>query len=308
MAADEFANRPRTSFAAIEFPVERYRLRGSIRHHVHIYAHVPGGDIEKLGRNLYEAEISALFLTSSTKYPNLWPDRLAALRELFEQEWTDWLVLPSIGKIKAVCTEWDQEFVAKILNGERATFRFMEDQSAAFLLDKLVNSATKTIDSSSAQLVTLAQAMNDALGPARARPDLFDVIQNTANQILGIRDQADLAGQLLGAKIGMLTALCNEADRTVEGLQHPEYYPTLEALKDLWDAARGLGEAIIGTPTTFRYFTTPTQMTAAQVAFEIYRDTSRTEDILNLNDISDAYAIPARTKIRYIPDESAQAA
>jgi prophage DNA circulation protein len=305
---DEFKNRAKVGFAGIEFPCDRYRLRGSTRLHIHLYAHVPGGDIEKLGRNLYEIEVSGVFLTSAKNYANLWPERLAALRDLFEQEWSDYLVLPSIGRIKAVCKEWDQEFVARVVNGEHANFHFVEDQSSAFLLDQIVTSTTKTIESSSAQLVTLQQAMQDALGPGPAGADLFGVIQSTANDVLAIRDQSDLAGLALANKIAVLTNLCYEADRAVEGLKDPANYPVVEALKELWDAARSLGEAVAGPPKTFRYYTTPSRMSAAEVAIAVYGDSSRATDILELNPINDAFDIPPRTRLRYIPDESAEAA
>lgn len=305
---DEFKNLARTSFAGIEFPTDRYRLRGSARVHVHVYAHVPGGDIEKLGRNLYEAEVSGLFLTSATQYPDLWPARLELLRDLFEQSWTDYLVLPSLGRIKAMCTEWDQEFVAKTLNGERATFRFMEDQSSAFLLDKLISVNAQSVDASSAQLVTLSQALADANQLSPNEQSLFDTIQNTANQVLAIRDQADLAGLLLSEKIAMLTQLCAEADKTIRAIRDPENYPVLEALKELWAAAKSLGDAIAGPPTDFKFYTTPRRMTAADVSFAVYGTTTRAGDILQLNPINDAYDIPARTSIRYIPDETAVAA
>src|SRR6266545_3359933 len=266
MASDEFKDLARVGFAGIEFPVTSYRLHGSIRNHVHIYAHVPGGDIEKLGRGLYEAEVRASFLTSATKYSagvSLWPGRLALLRRLFEQEVTEWLTLPSVGRIKMVCVDWEQEFTAQILNGEHATFRFMEDQSSAF--------------------------------------DIFDTIQRTANDVLAIRDQVELGGLLLAEKIAMLTNLCAEADKTVTAFRYPENFPVLDALKDLWDAARGLGEAVIGPPAVFKFYETPIRMSAAQVSVAIFGTTDRATDILELNPIQNAYDIPARTRIRYIP-------
>ncbi|SRR6266545_391368 len=303
MASDEFKDLARVGFAGIEFPVTSYRLHGSIRNHVHIYAHVPGGDIEKLGRGLYEAEVRASFLTSATKYSagvSLWPGRLALLRRLFEQEVTEWLTLPSVGRIKMVCVDWEQEFTAQILNGEHATFRFMEDQSSAFLLDSIVTTSATTVESSSANLITKAQAMADAEGNP-PEFDIFDTIQRTANDVLAIRDQVELGGLLLAEKIAMLTNLCAEADKTVTAFRYPENFPVLDALKDLWDAARGLGEAVIGPPAVFKFYETPIRMSAAQVSVAIFGTTDRATDILELNPIQNAYDIPARTRIRYIP-------
>jgi hypothetical protein len=312
MAANEFANLARTSFAGIEFPVDRYRLGGSSRVHIHIYAHVAGGDIEKLGRDLYEAEVHIPFLTSATKYMGgaagpLWPNRLATLRRLFEEETTDYLVLPSVGRIKMMCTKWDQEFDARVLNGEHATFRFVEDQSTAFLLDQIVNTTSKSVETTSAKLKTLSDAMRDAEGPKEG-DGIFDTIQKTANSLLAIRDQVELGGLLLAAKIEMLTSLCAEADKTVQGFQSPQNFPVLDAMKELWAATVSLGEAVLGPPTSFAFYETPARMTVTQISIAIFGTSERTTDILELNPIANAYDIPARTSIRYIPDDQAQAA
>lgn len=310
MAADEFKDLARVGFAGIEFPVTSYRLHGSIREHVHVYAHVPGGDIEKLGRNLYEAEVRASFLTSAVKYAggvSLWPGRLALLRRLFEQEITDYLVLPSVGRIKMVCIDWEQEFTAQILNGEHATFRFREDQSAAFLLDQLVTTTATSVESTSAILITKAQALANAEGNP-PEYDIFDTIQRTADSVIAIRDQADLGGLLIAEKIAMLTNLCAEADKSVRALREPENFPVIDALRDLWAAAQSLSEAVIGPPTTFQFYEPPIRMTAAQVSTAIFGSSDRATDILELNPIQNAYDIPARTRIRYIPVSQDQAA
>jgi hypothetical protein len=307
MAANEFENRGKFSFAGIEFPVDRYRLGCSSRVHVHVYSHVPGGDIEKLGRDLYEAEVRVPFLTSATQYPGLWPGRLATLRRLFEADTTDYLVLPSVGRIKMMCKQWEQEFDARILNGEHATFRFVEDQSTAFLLDQLVTTTTKSIETTSVKLKGLSDAMRDAEGE-KPGDGLFDTILRTANDLIAIRDQVELGGLLLAAKIGMLTNLCAEADKTIQGFRDPQNFPVLDALKELWAAVVSLGDALLGPPTDFAFYDTPARMTVAQISTAIFGTSERTSDILDLNDIPNAYDVPARTHIRYIPDDQAQAA
>lgn len=305
--AGEIENLPRASFAGIEFPVESYRVVGSVRHHVHTYARVPGGDIEKLGRNLYEVEMRCCFLTSSVKYQGgpagaLWPNRLATLRSIFESEETSELVIPTIGSIEAECLTWDQEFVGRILNGEKTTFKFLEDQSAAFLLKGLINVESKSLGTATDKLeVTLEQALKDQ-SPSQADQDLFDTIISTAHSILAIADQIELQGVLIQEKLGALAGLCYEADHAVQMFNDPENYYLLEALKDLWAAANGLAESIAGPTTNFSYYETVQQMTIAQVATAIYGSSERATELLQLNPINDAFAIPPRTRIRYIAD------
>jgi DNA circularisation protein len=311
--ADDFSTLARASFAGIEFPLLSCRMRGSSRNHVHIYAHVPGGDVEKLGRNLYEIEMHIPFLTSATAYSTqaspLWPTRLALLRGLFEAETTDWLVIPTVGRIKAYATEWEQEMQGNVHNGEHASFKFLEDQSAAFLLAGLITTVTKSVSSTAQQLstITTAMALADQLGPQRDR-SLFETIQRTANDLLAFRDQAELAGSLITEKVAMLTSLCNEADRTVQAMKDPVNWQLVEAVKELWDAARQFGEAIVGPQNAFATYTLPLRMTIGQVSMAIFGTTDKAMDLLQLNPIDNAFDIPAGIVVRYLRDEVSAAA
>lgn len=301
----------RMAFGGIEFPVESYTLRGSARHHVHVYARVPGGDIEKLGRNLYEVEARVLFLTSATSYPNLWPDRLAAFRRICEAEETSELVIPTVGSIEAECTNWEQLFTSNVLNGERATFRFLEDQSAAFLIEGLITVQTKSLASTTKALeVTLEQALRDQ-NPSQQDKDLFDVLLDTSNEILAVRDRVELGGFMIQEKLGALQGLCAEAERTVRMFDDALNYTILDSLKDLWAAAQGVAEALTGPSTDFAYYVVPQRMTVQQAAAAITATTRQevtATDLLQLNSIANAFDILAGTRLRYLLTSSLTAA
>lgn len=316
---DVFKDLARFSFGGIEFPVDSYTLKGSGRQHVHIYLHVHGGDPEKLGRNLYEVEVSACFYNSDTKRPNLWPNRLELLRQLFESQTTDTLVIPSVGQFKAFATSWDQEFVSRILNGEKAKFRFIEDQSDAFLLDRFVSIGAVQTAAQNFANVTKDQALQDQLGDP-SQKNLLDGIQELANSVFAFRDQAELGVRLLEERLTMLINLIKEADATVEFFKDPANYNSLEAMKELWvatvdarDKAAAENVAIegngaplgrphsgAGVAVELAYYVVPVDsMTISEVAIAIYGSTERAIELLQLNAIEDALVIPRNTKIRY---------
>lgn len=304
MADGDFKTLERAAFAGIEFPVRRVRVHGSGRHHVHVYAHVHGGDPEKLGRSLYEIEMEALFTTSARSYPDLWPRRLGLLRQLFEAQHTDDLVIPTLGRMKAFATAWDQEMVLdRILNGEPATFRFLEDQADAFAIPNIIQVNSQTVVGQT----NVWKIEMEGIGAASG--DLFGQIQALGNSILAFRDQSELGDMLLEEKLRRLVALCNEANDTIVEFQDPKNSHALDALKDLWASASNLADTVSGPAPTFGTYVLQQPMTIAQVATAIYGDTLRATELLQINPIDNAFAIPAGTRVRYFPPEtSARAA
>lgn len=284
---------PRASFAGVEFPVKAYRVRGGLRHHVHEYPHVPGGDLEKLGRKLYEIEFDCSFQATFPAWPAIWPGRLALLRSLFEAETTGTLVIPSIGPIQACALDWDQEFVSRVLTGEDAKFKFIEDQESAFAFQKLVKVEVGSLGSLGDK-VRLEVERFDI--PRTLFEQLFDII----NAVLAIQDQADLYDDLLARKIGLIASLCRDIDRRIDNFQDPDHYPVLDALKDLWFAAQELAGAADEQASTFALFTVPQDMTIGQVSAAIYGDTTHATELLKLNPIQDALKVPAGTRVRYL--------
>lgn len=295
--AQEFLKLPRMGFMGAEFPVERYRVKGGLRYHVHEYPHVPGGDIEKLGRKLYEIDATANFQSTMSQWPGLWPSRLNLLRSIFESGESGTLIIPSIGGLKCVATEWDQEFVAKVLSGERTEFKFIEDQESAFAFQKLV---TIKVDSIPALSATV-EAEFDRVGVPRP---FTDELLATVNAVLAIADTAELYGMLLGAKIGMVASLCREFDQRIEQFQDPSNWAALEAMKDLWAATNELAGNVDGNAVTFAYYRVPVLMTIGDVATAIYGDTERATELLQLNPIENALAIQPDTQVRYVVNES----
>ncbi len=308
--ANAFSLLPKAAFSGIEFPTESVRVKGGLRYHVHEYPHVPGGDAEKLGRRLYEVEMVANFqkvgfekgqLSGFQAYGDLWPKRLAILRRLFEEGATRKLVIPTIGTIDAFCFDWDQEQTNKVLSGERATFRFIEDQDLQFLTEKLVVVKVQSLETLSKQYEVEAEKSG-------IDQDLTDQIVNAVNGVLAIADTADAYGNLLGAKIGMVAALCGEFDQRIDQFRDPSNHAALEALKELWAATVELSENVTGTDDVVLVYEVPRTMTISEVASAIYGNTERSVELMQINPIDDPFAIRPGTRVKYLSPQASQAA
>ena len=287
----------RLAFAGNRIPYQSIQVRGGLRDHVHEFPHAAGGAPEKLGRKLYEIEVTARF-SSGLLDPDLfdlWPLQLNQLAQVFERQDTQDLQLPSIGVIKAYCFNWNRTLSSALLNGEDVTLAFREDKSSDFLVEKALRGAVTGVYEKNTEL----QLEADTIEP---KPDIFDAINDAANKVKAILEVKDLYGQLLEARIQTLVQLLEYADRHVEELNNPTNYAVLEALHDLWAATVDLAEDVMGKGIDLHAWIVPRLMTAGEVSTAIFGDTTHAVDVMNLNALEDPYEIPAGTTIKYYPE------
>src|SRR5512145_875212 len=132
----------------LRLPYRRIRVRGGMRDHVHEFPHVPGGLPEKLGRKLYEIEISLLFddaLMSAPGSPYAGRNLYANLNVL-QGRWDEGrkakVYLPNIGEIAATyATSWTREIDVKLRSGEQVELTLREDSDAASMIANTLKSA-----------------------------------------------------------------------------------------------------------------------------------------------------------------------
>lgn len=287
----------RASFDGIEFMVKSVHITCKGRKHVHEYLRVEAGVIEKLKRGLYQIEMEADFQATMKGFGVAWPNNLAALRDKFEREVDSTLVIPTIGSIPAMLEDWDQTAeMGRIRSGERARLPFIEYANDRILAGALVQVDVSSVAASTTNLA----AIRAELELSAASESIFDSIQDAANAILSIKDQADLYGNLIGAKVAQMTGLIREADRQVTELQDPEFFELLYALQDLHDAAITLAKNMIERPNGPRIYTTPRVMTVSEIAVAVYGSTARANDIMLNNELDDPFAVRAGTNILYM--------
>lgn len=294
------------SFSGIQFPFKSYRVKGAIRKHVHEYPHSPGGALEKLGRSLYEVSVQIDFVAgySHPKYRQMFTD-LGVLRGLFEDQVTEKFVIPHIGTVQMCADEWTEDVVNTNRNTVKADLKFIEDQSSAFLVLESATVTTTTLANRYNEFLIKREKLKDPIQASAIgadpfeEPSIFSQIDNAAVAVLGIKDQADLFGALIVAKIDSFASLLRQADTQVSSLNQPPYWEIREALHGLWEATLQLGRDVQNKDEYLKTFTVPMRMTVGQAAVAIYGDSSRGGEIMQLNVLRDPLNIEAGTKLNY---------
>jgi prophage DNA circulation protein len=293
-----FDDLQRAAFAGFEFPVRDIRVVGGLRDHVHEYPHSPGGAPEKLGRKLYEIHYTAPFLNTFKAYPKLWPETLASLRIIFEGGGTFDLVIPTIGTISAYCVSWEERTdLPSNRSGVIVDLTFREDQDDQFLTRALINTYAASLGSTNDDLINamLSESFLDGL-PANQK-SLFAAIQETANSITAIGDQADLYANLVQAKAANLARLCETADATVTKLNDPAHFRVMEALLLVWQGAGRLERDALNLARPLIPYVTPVEMSVTQIAIAIYGDTAQAGILMRTNAFENPFRVPAGTAV-----------
>jgi len=314
----------RAEFAGVPFPWDDLAIQGRYRHHVHEYRHTDGGDIEKQGRTLYTLRFNAVFdenLETSVLpggangYPKLLLG-LQQLQECYERGTTAALVVPTMGTLPCFITSFERHAAPVAQrSGERATLEFLEDSDVATTVQDLVDVAS--VDRTAQQVVALRAAIAAAIlaDPQKRRGlnDPFDALASLIGKIGGLKDQGELFEAMVSGKLEQLAQMCARLDSTVQWFAHPENHLLLEQFKELWSSFRTAANDIKTLKTSkgklqVRSYTVPRTSTIQQVSIAIYGRSDRSFDIMQINDIADALAIPAGTTLKYITEAPQRAA
>ncbi|NUP08457.1 MAG: hypothetical protein HOW73_20600 [Polyangiaceae bacterium] len=288
--ATAFDGLQRASFAGVEYVLVSQKMTGGLRHAEHEYPHAVGGDIERLGRKLYRIQQTVIFSTKTSGYPNAWPRDLNDLFSLFEFGQADDLVIPTVGTMRCICIDWDRSAdFAKMRDGERCEFTFLEDMSAATVAASIPKA--RNLEVILDGIITEAEELG-------YEPDLFDSITNAVAQVEAAKEQFEGYGDNIVNKANQLQAAVQAADSMLAELQDPASWKVVEHLHELGAAAAEIKKDALTKGVPLVPFVVPVEMAASDVAAALYGSTERTIQILRLNPIENAFAIPAGTELQ----------
>lgn len=291
----------KASFNGIAFPILRRSTKCGIRHFLHEFPHSPGAELEKMGRKPYVVSMAAYFhelpdTRLAEEYPDLYPDKLLSLQLLFEKETTGPLVIPGIGTIQACATDWSRTFdFSESLSGELVDLTFVEDQDRDAVFEN-VQFGPGSLKEKTHSLMSLVGGIYP-----HDPPSIFQTINDVVTSILAIQGVQDAMSKMLEAKLLQAIELCRQAER-LPAFQLPENWPALKALKDVWLSATDAVEDLLGRRSPIHTWTVTRVMSVSQASIEIYGTSEKSVDLMQLNPIEDAFAIPAGTPLRYYRD------
>lgn len=284
----------RASFNSSVFPCDEIEIRGGLRDHVHEYPHNPGGAPEKLGRKLYEIDLVCPFHDTFAKYPDLYPATLDALFSLFDAQLTADLVIPTVGTMRAYAVTWKRKAIGKARSGERVSMLFREDQGADGL-DAFISSAGNVKG-----FVAQSDRFKLAVKLAPLPVPFFDSLLDAINQVLALKDIGDRYTLLLEAKLLALIDVISQFDR-LDLMKDPTMWRVADTMHAIWKSSVDAMNDLSNSKRTFSTYRTPKVMTITEISTALYRDATHGAELLQLNAIEDAFAIPTGTPLRYYP-------
>lgn len=296
-------NLPAASFDSIAFPFTSRNAKLVARHHVHEFNRMNGGAVEKLGRKVWEFSFEALFHETSTKYPGLYPDSLRQIRERAERLDTASLVIPEIGTIRAMITEFSQTRKGKTRSGEDVTLHFVEDDLEPFRKASVPTSRDSFAEASEAYIAKVKEIKDTTeykvqVEKEKPKKSLFDSLDDAIGAVNAVSDQAQLFGNAFASKLDKVSALCKAIHSTVGFLKNPVFHAVAEAVRGLWDATRKLKTDLHKSGRKLVPYIVPAVLSVGAIAGNLYGDASRGGEILSLNAIEDPYAVKAGTRLQ----------
>jgi hypothetical protein len=283
----------RAGFGGIQFPWTKIAIKGGLDHHVHKYIHRPGAEIENLARKPYEVKFSAELHTTLRKWQNAYPGTLAQLIALFELGETRDLAVPNYfgGTLPCKCVDWSRNLDAKRRSGESVEFTFLEDSTAQFAnLNAIFVVAAQSF---AAQIASL-----NRLGQGLPSSSIFDKLKQAMGLYLAIESIAEVAFEYISNKLDPIIAACEALDALLF-FQDPKNYYLLDLIRDIWDTAVTVNLDALRRSLPMETFFTQRVMTVGEVSLEIYSNLDHAIEILQLNPIDDALAIPPGKFLRH---------
>lgn len=279
------------SHGGISFPYTECRVQLTQRHHVHVYLHTPGGEIEKFGRSLYEISFTIPAHDSlRAPYANFYSTKLPQLWALWETGATAPLVVPSLGTLQGFTKNATRTIRGNVASGEPVEVSFLEDQQTLFALNALFRPSTDGLEPLLGLFLARANGLVD--------PSLLDQLIGAIDALLRLRSLGEVIASVVSSKIsGALYTL--ERLGLVSALGLPGNFLALDALLDLHLAVIGLKDDVQRRSRATNVKVTPARMSLVQLAVWVHGDASKAQELLMLNGFADPFNIPRGVAVRH---------
>lgn len=316
--ADFYATAPGWSFSGLRFPAKWWKISSELRNHVHEYPHAPGGALEKLGRKVVRISVKAMFHNTFALYPDLYPKGAQLIQALHDDATTASLVVPNLGTLQMCMVKLDRESdMQHGRSGEAIEMDFLEDESNEFTLAGITATSSTALVPSAAQVQSDLAAVQGQiravstssspqqqqiadLSQQRYVAGLVTALQGAVQSFLAIGDTASLYGQSVALSLQTVVGLCQKLD-AVPSIHDPAFAALLDSIHALWAQAQNALNDLLSTGNKVAIFVVPTVMAIQTISTRLYGDATHALQLLQLNEINDAFRVPAGTELLYYP-------
>jgi prophage DNA circulation protein len=287
------------SFAGVRFPSQTIGRTGGRRAVAHEYTFRDGQDLEDTGRKAYRWTIKIpLFAGMEPEDPAipLYPDTYELLvavfegrQDLAEGEYVD----PEHGPIQVKVVEHDWELDAMGRNGGTFTIQMEEINDAPFATAIFLLDAQATAESYATEIdgsigeVAAAEDISAAWSDEGVPDNDLDLAAgemflNMVDSFFTDIDDAALAADDVAMVVDRYQSRINRVLR-FSAMRDVSNWSLMASLARLADTLRLAGEAKQNSRPNIVDFVVPWVMSAKEIAFQLYGDPSRSEEIVRRN-------------------------
>lgn len=275
----------------IAFPYTDCRASIQQRHHVHVYLHTNGGEVEKLGLALRKFSFTIpAHDTLQPPWRNFYSLVLPKLWAKWQSGETGPAVIPSIGRIQAFAPEATRSIRASA-SGEPVEVQLLEDSRTLSTIDALFTPSAQALPT---QLRTTIRATAPVV-----EPSLLSRLLDAVSQAESLLAQGNTYARQWTAQISHIVNLC-EAVYRLPALALPENFAMLDTVLELQAMAVRLRREQAYRSRTLLIWpvATPSRMSVVQIAAWIYGNTARAPELLMVNDW-DPLNVPRGSIVRH---------
>ena len=287
------------SYEGIFFPVIEAQTRGGHSGVEHKAYKRRGADCEPTGLEPYAGTLKVALINGLKSWDStLFPDVYGDLLDKFQTTPIGSLSHPTKGTFTAFIKSWDEHLTGKApRNGVMLDVAFTEHNGEATILPGLGGQSTPTNTSHD----TTIQAQQAETDMAAVTPSVsFLPVASVVDVQLTFLDAAARSYSEVLSSVDEMLAPVN-ANLALPGFAVPAAHDAVASLEALRATIYSLKDRYLGTSARPRYYVVPHTAPLWQIAFDVYKDASKSRLLGTVNNILDPVAVAAGSRLLVPP-------
>lgn len=292
----DFDTLSEASYEGMTFPLGNAPSEGGNDIVEHVAYRRAGCDAEPTGWRAWKGTLTIPCINTATmvaRYGKLWPDKINDLIALFQEKPRGALSHPTLGSLTVAITDVSRVADTGTRNGEILTVKWVEHNASLALLIGATGTPTTDPTTAISEKAADADAKGEDLAGYTPLADTID------EQALFLEETPRTYSEVLGAFHLMESVVAsNLALPSVAAIGG---YTTTLALLSLRSALQAYRARFLPNINGVRYYTTPTTMSASEVALVCYGDLGKIGLVYAANTLLDAMMIPSGRVLTILP-------
>lgn len=292
----DFDTLSEASYEGMTFPLGNAPSEGGNDIVEHVAYRRAGCDAEPTGWRAWKGTLTIPCVNTAVmvaRYGTLWPDKINDLIALFQEKPRGELNHPTMGVMTVAITDVSRSAETGTRNGEVLTVKWVEHNASLALLIGATGTPTTDPTTTISEKAAEADAAGEDLAGYTPLADTIDA------QALFLEETPRTYSEVLGAFHLMDSVVASNL--TLPSVTAIGGYETTLALLSLRSALQAYRARFLPNINGVRYYTTPTTMSASEVALVCYGDLGKIGLVYASNTLLDPMMIPSGRVLTILP-------